>query len=158
MPQKKLKNAPAIYFLAAEKLAWFYRDKGKPEEAAKAWLYVPQLLDESDWRGADAAIEAARFYIQTGNEAKEKESYQKAIISGDEWMANAALREYVSLLEQRHKTQEMQQLLEGELESPKAAQDSRKTIVTALLSSCIIHRAKWTKPKGMRGWPWFTTN
>lgn len=145
MPQKKLKNAPATYFLAAEKLAWFYRDKGKPEEAAKAWLHVPQLLDESDWRGADAAIEAARFYIQTGSEAKEKESYQKAIISGDEWMANAALREYVSLLEQRHKTQEMQQLLEGELESPKAAQDSRKTIVTALLSLLYYSQGEMDK-------------
>ncbi len=132
MPEKKLKNAPATYFAAAERLAWFYRDKGKPEEAAKAWLRVPELLNESDWWVGDAQVEAAWVYTRV-DENKAEQSYRKAAQHNFPWAKQAALWGLARLLIKQDRHEEAHKFLASQLQGEAIPQ--KQVIVSCLLGS-----------------------
>lgn len=136
MLEKKLKNAPATYFIAAERLAWFYRDQGKPEEAAQAWLRVPQLHDESDWRVADALVETARSYTQAGDKTKAQAAYDQVPQYGQAWYSGLAIYDQALALIEANKHAEGRALLQQPLSGARA--DAVKVGLLSLLSDSYL--------------------
>lgn len=106
-------NNPTL-FLAIERLAWYYRDKEKPEQAADTWVRLLQLKGIPDWWLTDGLFFAGTLYQEVGNEQKAADLYATIakLRGGDEIFKAEALQAYAKLLIKQNHLAAVRQLLQ----------------------------------------------
>ena len=75
-----------LAFQAVERIGWFYRDTGKHQKSADAWLRMSDYCPQKGWWTGDMRLLAARSLEQDGQHAKATEMRAKVADVGDGWL------------------------------------------------------------------------